>query len=188
MKDTNYCYGALLSNEQWKAFRHHVIQHHDNTCEICGKKFIYGLLQVHHKVYRKDTKPWEYDLSEVQCLCIKCHSRIHEKLIEESKKIPFLNKRGKEINIPNELLCEHCGGFGSLKKYSHIMHGLCLYCFGSGIKNSHYFTRIEAERYSHIIYNQWCEYHEDSNGDLDSLKFSGKTEVKKWLLDLNNKH
>jgi hypothetical protein len=35
-------------------------------------------LNVHHKLYRKDANPWDYELEELICLCEKCHQYIHQ--------------------------------------------------------------------------------------------------------------
>ena len=187
MRDLNYSYNALLSTKPWKDFRKIIIKHSNYTCKLCGKKYRYGL-QVHHKVYRKDTKPWDYSISDVLCLCINCHRGLHVKLSKESRRIPFLDESGNKIDIPNESRCQFCGGSGCKEEFHHILDGLCLYCFGSGVKDSHYFSKLEATRYSYIIYKQWCNYHEDKNGELDSYKFLCSKDVKRWLLELNNKH
>jgi hypothetical protein len=48
----------------------------DFQCENCGAKDT--TLNVHHKRYRNDHKPWEYEDWELACYCGSCHKRWHD--------------------------------------------------------------------------------------------------------------
>jgi hypothetical protein len=76
-------YYELLQDPRWQRKRLEVMQAADFKCERCeaGDK----TLNVHHKIYRKGANPWEYQISELMCLCRNCHNEHHgwsEKLKE----------------------------------------------------------------------------------------------------------
>ena len=64
---------------EWRKFREQMIRLHDGICAECGR----GegvVLQVHHKVYFKGRKPWEYSYLDCELLCRGCHGRLHGKV------------------------------------------------------------------------------------------------------------
>ncbi len=182
-KDSYY---ALLNSPLWKRFRLDVIKKKGYKCEKCGRVLKRGLC-VHHRRYRAGKKPWEYPMSDLQRLCAKCHSETHINLLKRGKRILVWDSNGKEtIDIPMEKRCKHCGGTGFKEDFQYLMGGLCFYCFGTGIRNIHYYSRLEARFYSYKIYNQWLAHHEDDEGNVDSEKFSSRSNVEDWLLSINN--
>lgn len=74
--------------EFWEAYRHplwqqkrlEVMQAAEFACQSCGTNEI--TLNVHHKFYRKGAKPWEYENSELMCLCKPCHEKTHDVLAQ----------------------------------------------------------------------------------------------------------
>lgn len=64
-------YAELLRKPEWQKKRLEIMQRDDFTCQYCGCKE--RELQVHHRVYHKGAKPWEYDDSELITLCNRCH-------------------------------------------------------------------------------------------------------------------
>lgn len=44
-------------------------------CDNCGAED--KTFNVHHKSYKKNRTPWEYELWELECLCEDCHSEKH---------------------------------------------------------------------------------------------------------------
>lgn len=64
-------YAEMLRNPLWQKKRLEIMQRDDFTCQHCGCKG--RELQVHHRVYHKGAKPWEYDDSELITLCNQCH-------------------------------------------------------------------------------------------------------------------
>ena len=64
-------YAELLRKPEWQKKRLEIMQRDDFTCQYCGSKE--RELQVHHRVYHKGAKPWEYDDSELITLCNRCH-------------------------------------------------------------------------------------------------------------------
>lgn len=68
-------YSELLRDPRWQRKRLEVLQREDFTCEDCGAKD--KTLNVHHDKYRPGAAPWEYDASELRCLCEDCHAKEH---------------------------------------------------------------------------------------------------------------
>ena len=64
-------YSELLRSPMWQKKRLEIMQRDNFTCQHCGCEG--RELQVHHKIYHKDAKPWEYDDSELITLCDQCH-------------------------------------------------------------------------------------------------------------------
>lgn len=85
--------------------------------------FVKGL-HVHHKYYRINTLPWEYDDNALQTCCLDCHERIHK-----DQTINLLDKKGKIITSLTP--CDRCHGAGWIPKYSHVEGGICFKCYGA---------------------------------------------------------
>ena len=64
-------YSELLRSPLWQKKRLKILERDDYTCQHCGCKE--RELQVHHRVYHRGAKPWEYDDSELITLCNRCH-------------------------------------------------------------------------------------------------------------------
>lgn len=70
--------GNLYADKKWAAFRERVIVLDNGECVACGRSRSDGVvLQVHHTLYVKGRKPWEYDPSDCETLCRGCHAREH---------------------------------------------------------------------------------------------------------------
>ena len=67
-------YSDLLKDPRWQRKRLEVLEAADWKCKWCGTTE--KTLHVHHKVYRRGAKPWEYELSDLECLCDGCHEEI----------------------------------------------------------------------------------------------------------------
>lgn len=183
MKESYY---ALLDTPTWKAFRLDYFRRKGNTCEICHRHLKRGL-QVHHRRYFAERKPWEYSDADLQCLCTDCHRALHMDLVSRGKTIPVYDDVGNPFVVPDEACCRFCGGSGFKEEYPALLGGLCFRCFGSGLRYVHRYTRDEARRYSFKIYNQWLTRHEDQYGKVNSDLFKSAADVEHWLLSLNDK-
>lgn len=64
-------YWELLKDPRWQKKRLEVLNDANWTCEKCNS--VDKTLHVHHKLYEKGLKPWEYDNDILQCLCEDCH-------------------------------------------------------------------------------------------------------------------
>jgi hypothetical protein len=71
-------YYEKLKDPRWQKKRLEVMQQNDFSCEICGDGD--NTLNVHHKEYFKDLEPWDYDVSQLACLCESCHENSHDEL------------------------------------------------------------------------------------------------------------
>lgn len=68
-------YSELLRDPQWQKKRLEIMSRADFMCENCGDSE--KTLAVHHKLYRRGAKPWEYEDHELICVCEDCHSTAH---------------------------------------------------------------------------------------------------------------
>ena len=74
-KKKNYTkYDDQLNDKRWEAFREFVFIVRGKKCEVCGST---RCLQVHHTLYKKNTKAWEYTCNDVIIVCRDCHKHIH---------------------------------------------------------------------------------------------------------------
>lgn len=68
-------YYEQLRDPRWQRRRLEIMQRADFECENCGVKD--QTLNVHHKLYRKNAAPWDYENHELTCLCEGCHEAEH---------------------------------------------------------------------------------------------------------------
>lgn len=68
--DPQYCH------PQWQKKRLEVMESAGFSCEKCGNTE--KMLNVHHRFYRRGRKMYEYERSELVCLCEDCHKTTHE--------------------------------------------------------------------------------------------------------------
>lgn len=64
-------YVELLKDPRWQKMRLEIMQRANFICQYCGATD--KELQIHHRVYHKDAKPWEYENDELITLCKGCH-------------------------------------------------------------------------------------------------------------------
>jgi hypothetical protein len=64
-------YLEALASPQWQKKRLEIMQRDNFTCQFCGCKD--RTLHIHHKVYEKGKKPWEYEDKDLITLCDRCH-------------------------------------------------------------------------------------------------------------------
>jgi 5-methylcytosine-specific restriction endonuclease McrA len=67
---------AKYRDPRWQRLRLEVMQEAGFQCQECYSET--ETLNVHHRLYRKDADPWEYEVEELVCLCHNCHQYIHE--------------------------------------------------------------------------------------------------------------
>jgi hypothetical protein len=71
-KDSNY--SELLKHPDWQRKRLEILQRDDFTCQICHDKET--TLHVHHKKYKANRKPWEYENDDLTTVCKYCHATL----------------------------------------------------------------------------------------------------------------
>lgn len=70
-------YQEQIKHPKWQKKRLEVLEYHGFACERCEIED--KTLNVHHKIYRKGKKAWEYELDDLACLCEDCHKVIHSR-------------------------------------------------------------------------------------------------------------
>lgn len=71
-------YSDKLKDPRWQKKRLEIMQRDGFACQLCGDNKI-AALTVHHKEYKKNTDPWDYDNDQLITLCEDCHKKIHNK-------------------------------------------------------------------------------------------------------------
>jgi len=69
-------YSELLRRPEWQKKRLEVMEAAGWKCSICGDATT--TFNVHHRVYIKGRKPWEYENNQLDALCEPCHAEMHE--------------------------------------------------------------------------------------------------------------
>lgn len=64
-------YAELLSHPKWQRRRLEIMALHDYQCQECASKD--DQLHIHHVVYLRGKKPWEYPDHLLKCFCKDCH-------------------------------------------------------------------------------------------------------------------
>jgi hypothetical protein len=130
LKSTHECliieYSELLSSKIQKSrtlSKERVISEIIHRIDKIKWHYVKGL-HVHHKFYKINTLPWDYDDNALLTYCWECHKKLHEEEI-----INLIDHHG---NIITSLTpCERCHGAGWIPKYSHIDCGICFKCYGA---------------------------------------------------------
>lgn len=110
-------YTEELKSPLWQKKRLEIMQRDNWTCQICKSTDIE--LNVHHSIYRKGLKPWEYENSDLITLCRDCHKRMHMPEYLQEGKIYFDDSK----DIPK--------GYVIYKVYNN-----CVYVFGFDYGNT----------------------------------------------------
>lgn len=69
-------YADQLRDPRWQRKRLEIMERSDFACENCGEKT--KTLAVHHRLYLRGRKAWEYESEFLECLCQECHSSKHD--------------------------------------------------------------------------------------------------------------
>ncbi len=69
-------YKEQYLHPSWQRKRLEVMQAANFRCEMCGESEV--TLNVHHRLYVKGRKVWEYENHNLQCLCEQCHAEHHD--------------------------------------------------------------------------------------------------------------
>ena len=73
------------SSKVWKHKREEILRRDNYKCTNCGATKEDGVkLDVHHRCYFKNTKPYDYPDSMLYTLCAKCHMEEHGKIMPTS--------------------------------------------------------------------------------------------------------
>jgi hypothetical protein len=77
-------YAQQIKHPMWQKKRLEVLEANNYECENCGSKDT--TLHVHHPFYKRGAMIWEYEKTELECLCEKCHKEAHA-IDEKIKKM-----------------------------------------------------------------------------------------------------
>lgn len=82
---------AQYQTKEWYELSKRIKARDKNTCQMCGCND--KPLSVHHKVYYKDRKVWEYEDRDLICICDPCHQYVTQEgneLYDQFKEIKQL--------------------------------------------------------------------------------------------------
>ena len=96
-------YSELLRSPLWQKKRLKIMERDDFTCQHCGCKE--RELQVHHRIYHRGAKPWEYDDSELITLCNQCHEAETEAKNQHYLDFMYICNLSRKIGL-SELFLE----------------------------------------------------------------------------------
>lgn len=86
-------YQEQLKHPLWQKKRLEVLEGWGFKCHECGSTE--KQLHVHHPFYKKDAMLWEYEASDLKCLCADCHKELHELEGQIRLLISFMNFKEK---------------------------------------------------------------------------------------------
>jgi HNH endonuclease len=95
-----------INSERLRITRKKVFERDDYTCQKCGERG--GKLNMDHIIRFSDAPHLEFEMSNLQTLCIKCH---REKTVEEAKKY-WINQfsSAEKINASPPVSIKDSGG------------------------------------------------------------------------------
>lgn len=95
-------YTELLRKPEWQKKRLEIFNRDNFTCQLCGCQD--SELQVHHRVYRKGAKPWEYDNSELITLCNRCHESETEEKSQHYETFKNICNLARETGLSEQFI------------------------------------------------------------------------------------
>jgi hypothetical protein len=78
-------YSDLLKDPRWQRKRLEIFERDNWTCLKCNDSS--NTLHVHHTSYIKGRAPWEYEGEYFETLCVSCHDKEHNKVIEPEERV-----------------------------------------------------------------------------------------------------
>lgn len=170
-------YYELLLDPRWQQKKTEILQRDNFTCQHCGRKD--RTLHVHHLLYDKDAKPWEYDNKNLITLCDVCHENDTEES-RESYALFLETKRkfeefGFSHTVFNDILrgfsyyidCAEDGFEEILQIHSSIDKIVEYYlCNSGGISDLKAYSKIDEESAMYILSNMFPKYKIEQDGKL----------------------
>jgi len=97
-------YSSMLRDPRWQKKRLKILERDGWSCQECGDES--ETLHVHHLVYKKGNKPWEYEDRFLVTLCAYCHEQEKEsKPIFEKLLLSALAENGFMSAQIHEIAC-----------------------------------------------------------------------------------
>ena len=69
-------YSEQLKDPRWQKKRLEIMSRDGFTCKLCGDKET--TLNIHHKQYDYNCKPWEYSDDKLITICEHCHKEVED--------------------------------------------------------------------------------------------------------------
>lgn len=84
----------FYKSKEWLRVRQLALKRDNYECQICKKRGKYKKAEnVHHMKEIKTYPELALSLDNLQCLCIRCHNEVHDRLDKEKNKITkFMNE------------------------------------------------------------------------------------------------
>ena len=84
----------FYKSKEWKALRQEAMKRDNYECQICKSKGKYKPVENVHHIKEVKTHPeLALESNNLQCLCIRCHNEVHDRLDNIEKKKPkFMNE------------------------------------------------------------------------------------------------
>jgi len=116
-------YKELLKHPKWQKKRLEIMERDNWKCIGCHAED--KTLHVHHEIYFKGKKPWEYDEKHLKTYCLDCHKDYHDvmdlyksqsfgdkknfylKLFKDSDKKPIFYKSFMVVENENTSIILH---------------------------------------------------------------------------------
>lgn len=67
-------YSEKLKDPRWQQLSAHIKERADWRCQRCGTSD--SMLSAHHRTYERGKDPWDYEDTNFECLCVKCHDAV----------------------------------------------------------------------------------------------------------------
>jgi hypothetical protein len=99
----NQTYSEKLKDPRWQQRRLQIIERDKYTCQQCLQQD--STLHVHHKFYKENREPWEYEDKDLITLCADCHQLTHA-LFDRDKR---LHKNMLSLYGESAFDCLACG-------------------------------------------------------------------------------
>lgn len=92
-------YSEKLKDPRWQKKRLEILERDKYICQECDIRWTE--MHVHHKYYKRNTEPWEYDGDALVSLCDNCHRQTHYQLNSglDRSSLAYIKKLGEETGI-----------------------------------------------------------------------------------------
>ena len=116
-------YTEKLKNPRWQKKRLEILQRDDYKCRLCNDGD--STLHVHHKYYKRNRDPWEYEDVTYITLCTSCHGKAHEQevVVDTDTSSPkWMVYSGMGGGFEYYFGCPSCGGENLHQQGKAIYH------------------------------------------------------------------
>lgn len=83
----------FYNSKEWRKLRLKALSRDHNECQVCRSKGKYHKAENVHHVHEVKTHPHlSLTLSNLLCVCIKCHNDIHDRLERKEQAKKYVNQ------------------------------------------------------------------------------------------------